>query len=400
MSKIHMEIKYACVVPLVGGMALGATKALGNKPAYMLSYSAFAGNDSMLTDYWKDVPYHLIDPTTNTLSENQLAQNSRQVDFVAALCPCAGLSQLNNGKKRGADAPQNDWMYKSTEFVLENIKPQVLWGENAPGLFGPIGIPVVDRLRDIGEQNGYSMTILRTTTMLHGVPQNRVRAFYFFWRSEKAPLLNWISKEKPSIVDFLEGVNPYLDNEEVKQKTLELQNDPLYIWLKQEFGDWRSFMRQKKGSMMDVMINSGKANEYISWVKEHYPLHAKKAEHALFKRTNGMGFWDGSPFLPTDFTGAFTGARMNAIHPVDDRVFTRRELMYFMGLPNDMKTPPPEHMGRVFQNVPSATSADWTLEVVKFIKGELVSSDHSFVKQDNIAQRTEYPKIVKAVSLF
>lgn len=61
------EIKYSVIVPLVGGMAFGAEKATGKKPEYMLSYPAFEGNDSMLTEYWKDVPYHVIDPETNSV---------------------------------------------------------------------------------------------------------------------------------------------------------------------------------------------------------------------------------------------------------------------------------------------------------------------------------------------
>jgi site-specific DNA-cytosine methylase len=389
------EVKYACIVPLIGGMAFGAEKATGKKPEYILSYPPFAGNDSMLTEYWKDVPYIVLDP-----EENRTDEPLQRVDFVSALCPCAGLSQLNNGKKRGADAPQNDWMYKTAEFVLEKMQPTVFWGENAPGLYGPIGIPVVEKLKSIGEANGYSMSLVKTTTMLHGVPQNRVRSFYFFWRSETVPMLNWYAKERPTLESYLSEVEPFVDPESKLEKMLELQMDPLYIWLKQEFGDWRKFMREKKGSMMDVMINSGKPEEYIAWVKEHYPEHAKKAEHALFKRTNGMGFWDSSPFLPTDFTGAFTGARMNAIHPTEDRVLTRRELMYFMGLPNDMVVPINDHMGRVFQNVPSATAADWTREVIKFIKGELEMTEHTFLKQDNISQRVEVPKTTKAVELF
>ena len=386
------KIRYAGMVPLVGGMMIGAEKATGYKPEFMLSYDAFNGNDSMLLDIWKDVPYKVIN------NDNELDHDLEGVDFVSALCPCAGLSQLNNGKNRGANGTQNDWMYKSAEFVLEKMKPKVFWGENAPGLYSGVGEPVVEKLKVIGEKHGYSMSLVKTTTMLHGVPQNRVRAFYFFWKSPTVPIMNWYKKDRPSIEEFLEPINEFLDKDEIIQKTNELQNDPLYIWLKQEFGDWRAFMREKKGSMMDVMINSGKANEYIIWVSENYPDHAKKAIHALNKRTNGMGFWDSSPFLPTNYTGAFTGARMNAIHPTEDRVFTRRELMFFMGLPNEMPTPPPEHMGRVFQNVPSATSADWTREVIKFINGELKLSEHKFLKQDNINQRIEEPK-VKTVSL-
>lgn len=389
------NIKYAGIVPLIGGMMFGAEKATGKKPEYILSYPPFAGNDSMLTDYWKDVSYQVIDPETNTVS-NALTQ----VDFVSALCPCAGLSQLNNGKNRGANATQNDWMYKTAEFVLEGMRPKVFWGENAPGLFGPVGEPVAEKLRTIGEDNGYSMTLLKTTTMLHGIPQNRVRSFYFFWKSETAPILNWYSVERPTLEQYLSGVDEMISPEDKLEKTLELQSDPLYIWLKQEFGDWRGFMREKKGSMMDVMINSGKPDDYIEWVKTNYPAHEKKAAHALYKRRNGMGFWDSSPFLPTDFTGAFTGARMNAIHPTEDRVLTRKELMYFMGLPTDMIVPTQDHMGRVFQNVPSSTAADWTREVVKFINGELEMSEHRFLKQDNIAQRTVAPVKTKSSPLF
>lgn len=391
------EVKYAAIVPLIGGMVFGAVKATGRKPEYILSYPAFGGNDSLLTDYWSDIPYYTLDPDDNDFPERE---DLPRVDFVSALCPCAGLSQLNNGKKRGADAPQNDWMYKTAEHVLEKLQPKVFWGENAPGLFGPIGAPVAEKLRLIGEKWGYSMTLLKTTTMLHGVPQNRVRSFYFFWKSEVSPILNWYKVERPTIESFLEGVNPFLDPEEVKEKTLELQSDPLYIWMKREFGDWRAYMRSTKGSMMDVMISSGRALEYLEWIKEHYPDHHKKSEHAYNKRAMGMGFWDSSPFLPTDHTGAFTGARMNAIHPTEDRVLTRRELMYFMGLPNDMKIPHFDHMGKVFQNVPSATSADWTREVVKFIKGELQKSDGAFTRQDNVSQKIEVIKETKAVSLF
>ena len=391
------EIKYAGIVPLIGGMLFGAEKATGKKPEFILSYPAFTDNDHLLTDYWKDVPYHLIEPETNKLPEEIKIP---KVDFVSALCPCAGLSQLNNGKKRGADAPQNDWMYKTAEYVLEQMRPTVFWGENAPGLYGPIGAPVVEKLREIGERNGYSMSLVKSTTMLHGIPQNRVRSFYFFWKSTTVPMMNWCAVEKPSLEEYLSRIENDIDPDDKLEKTNELQSDPLYVWMKQEFGDWRKFMREKKGSMMDVMINSGKPDEYIEWVKEHYPNHAKKSEHALYKRRNGMGFWDSSPFLPTDYTGAFTGARMNAIHPIEDRVLTRKELMYFMGLPIDMIVPTADQMGKVFQNVPSSTSADWTREVIRYIKGELEMTEHAFIKQDNITQRVEVPKNIKAVSLF
>lgn len=383
------NIKYATIIPLIGGMVFGAYKILNKKPEYILSYPPFIKNDSLLTQYWNDVQYYLIDPKTNTLQKNIKLP---KVDFVSTLCPCAGLSQLNNGKKRGASAPQNDWMYKTADFVLSTIKPRVLIGENAPGLFSSIGQPVLMNLREIGKKYGYSFSIVKTSTILHGIPQKRPRTFYFFWDTPTVPILEWISSNTPSYEDYLAKYTEK-DTEELLVKTNQLQSDPLYIWFSSQHKNWRQWMKTQRGSFMDIMISSGEIEKYLKWVKEKYPNHYRFAERAWKKRLNGQGFWDSSPFLPTGFAGAFTGARMNAVHPIEDRILTRGELMYMMGLPHDMKIVEEKDMGKVFQNVPSVTSAAWQLQVIKFLKGQLKMSDVSFLKQNNLCQRIEKEKI-------
>ena len=386
------DIKYGAIVPLIGGQVFGSMKVLNKPPEYILSYNAFAGNDGILLDYLasidKPVPYYNLDIETPS--------NLPRIDYVTSLCPCAGLSMLNNGKNKGAEGTQNDWMYKSSEYVLEQIRPRVLMGENAPGLFTASGLPVAEKLRLIGEKYGYSMSLIKTVTKLHGIPQNRVRSFFFYWDSKTAPIMNWYNREMPVLEEYMKDI--VSSEDDIKLKTTELQTDPLYIWIKGNYPDWRAFMKTYKGSMIDVIISSGNAPAYIEWTKMYFPDHSKKMEHAFKKRSAGMGFWDSSPFLPSVYTGAFTGARMNAIHPYEDRLFTKRELMHFMGLPTDMKLQPDEHMGRVFQNVPSNTSADWQLEIVKYIKGELPFSDSKFVRQDNTKQTIEFKN--KSTSLF
>lgn len=270
-------------------------------------------------------------------------------------------------------------------------------GENAPGLFGPVGAPVLENLRKIAEKYDYSFSIVKTSTYLHGIPQKRPRTFYFFWDSKTAPILDWLSTETPSYEDYLKR---YIekDKTELLRKTTELQTNPLYLWFTSSQPDWRSWMKKQGGSFMSALISSEQAEKYIGWVKINHPEHAKFAERAYEKRKNGQGFWDSSPFLPTDMTGAFTGARMNAVHPTEDRVLTRGELMYMMGLPSDMTVPSEGDMGKVFQNVPSVTSAAYIGEVIKFIKGQLKMSDSQFVKQDNISQRLETKN--RVVELF
>lgn len=371
------EIRYAGVVPLIGGMMIGAEKALGKKAEYIVSYPAFASNDQYLKDYWKDVPFHLLNPETNQLGILDLPQ----VDFVSALCPCAGLSQLNSAKSRGANAPQNDWMYKSTEFVLEHVKPKVLWGENAPGLYGSVGAPVSTHLRKIGDQFGYSFSMVRTDSILHGIPQRRPRTFYFFWNSETAPILNWYKRTPISLQDHLAEVKDLNDPEELKEKTESLLNDPFYQFMKKEYGnDWRKVVLKHSKSLMDVIMMEGKIGDFLQYVESIGNQGAfNRATHAKNKRELGKNYWDFSPFLPGDSTGALNGARMCAIHPTEDRYFTTKEFGQMMCLPKDM-TLPVESPGKIFQNVPANTVADWTSEVVKFCRGELEMSDQRYLK--------------------
>ena len=48
-------------------------------------------------------------------------------------------------------------MAKTAKYVLENIGPKVLWGENAPRLATKLGEPVVKKLRAIAKENGYTL---------------------------------------------------------------------------------------------------------------------------------------------------------------------------------------------------------------------------------------------------
>ena len=57
-----------------------------------------------------------------------------------------------------------------------------------------------------------------------------------------------------------------------------------------------------------------------------------------------------------------------------------------MGFPHDFEVRELKHLNHICQTVPVNTARDWTLQVLKFIQGELKLSDSDFVKQDNILQ--------------
>ena len=88
------KIKWATMIPLIGGSAIGCKKATGVYPQYHLSYSAFKKNETHLKRYWPEVPWLYLDENSQTYDFS-----GEQIDFVNSVCPCAGLSMLNVSKK-------------------------------------------------------------------------------------------------------------------------------------------------------------------------------------------------------------------------------------------------------------------------------------------------------------
>ena len=167
-----MSYSYASCVPLIGGETLAMENVFAKKPKYILSYSAFAANDSQLLEHYNhEVPYHVIDEGNG---------RTDHVDVVNAVCPCAGLSSLS--PSASTDNKANDWMIESAKYVLSKVKPKVFWGENAPRLASKMGAPIVKQLRKIAKENGYTMSLYKTKSKMHGLSQTRDRSFYFLAR--------------------------------------------------------------------------------------------------------------------------------------------------------------------------------------------------------------------------
>ena len=213
-------MKHASIVPLIGGETLGQINAFGTKPEYLLSYTPFSNNDSHLVNYLKDVPYILLDKGGKHLGN---------VDIVNAVCPCAGLSSLS--PSASSDSAVNDWMMITAKYVLEEMKPQVFWGENAPRFAGEMGKPIVAKLHKLARENGYSMSIYRTKSLLHGLSQVRERSFYFFWKGSKVPVFRFFDEYRVSIEDQINLAKSESTQQEVTNKKIPSKDDPYYRYV-------------------------------------------------------------------------------------------------------------------------------------------------------------------------
>ncbi len=399
----NKKIKWASIIPLIGGMPIANKNVTGAAPQYLLSYKAFANNEAPLRKYWPKVPYQVIDEDLE--ATRYVIQKAGNIDFVSSVCPCAGLSQLNTGgtthanTKRGSDAIQNEWLYTAANFVLSEIRPRVYWGENAPGLYTNLGKGVQDKMWEIAKNFGYSFSIVKTNTMLHGIPQHRQRTFYFFWDSKYAPLVSWMNKPLPTLSEYLAQVpeNALYQDKAFDKGHIGVYNKiPIYKYMVHKLGkDYRNYLHERNiHSIWDWVQQENLFEDAIKWIEEQKLDKTGKVirrlKYIIEKLKNGKGYWNSSPQIVKDYTHAIITRNVFTVHPDKERFLTIREFMHMMGMPMDFEF---TNMNKAYkiltQNVPVNTAMDVTGEVVKYLNGELSSSNAMFVKQDNTNQTIE-----------
>lgn len=363
-----MTLKHASIVPLIGGETLGQMAAFGTKPDYLLSYTPFSNNDSHLVNHLKDVPYILLD---------QGGKHPGYVDIVNAVCPCAGLSSLS--PSANSEAAVNDWMMITAKYVLEEMKPQVFWGENAPRFAGEMGRPIVNKLRKLGKENGYTMSIYRTKSLLHGLPQVRERSFYFFWKGDKVPVFNYFERAHTKIEDLLAGVNKSASQNDVTNKKIPSKDDPYYRYVLEvmEGGISHSEFQSKLTKSTDAMHwieTNGHTYRQVKefFAKEGYEKLASKMDGIQDKLDAGGNIMRRASYIPKDYIGAFVGhLPVSMTHPTEDRYLTYRECMTIMGLPEDFQLlNPARNLNHVCQNVPVTTATDMAMEIKAVLEGK------------------------------
>lgn len=399
------EFTYASIVPLIGGENLGIMQAMNSQlPEWILSYSDFQGNDSHFVNYLREKKnwggeYAFLDEDSS---------KRKTVDIVNTVCPCAGLSSLS--RSSGAEPSVNEWMYKTAEYVLSEIKPQVFWGENAPRLFSKSGEKVAAQLHKIGVRNGYSLNLYFTESRLHGIAQTRPRTFYFFTPGVyETPIFRYIRKPQELIEDIL--YREVAENDPMNR--VINRNETPYE------NPWLGFCMHKAGvktieeyynvieKTTNCIVESDRIvnnlNEAAEWMESTgFPEKFSVRARAMQEKVNqGKGYWAHGITVPKGQIPAFIGAQPHyLVNPFQERYITLREGLRIMKMPDDFNMigsspDSPINANMICQNVPVTTAADMTKFVLEYLRGNLDSVKSSFVKQNNkkmehhIAQREE-----------
>lgn len=384
-------MKHASIVPLIGGETIGQMNVFNSRPEYLLSYKPFKNNDSHLVNYLKDVPYILLDDDGKV---------PYSVDVINSVCPCAGLSTLSHGY--GDHNDNNKWMIETATFVLGELKPKVFWGENAPGFAAKIGENVRNQLRQIGKTNGYTMSVYRTKSLLHGLPQVRERSFYFFWKDTKTPILNFYNRQYTPIENLITNIKSNFQTEVINKKTPS-KDDPYYRYVLEEIHngmshkEFASVIEPETARNSDVLAYIEKYRNYLQvaeWMKSQgLEKEVEKCKYRYEKLKNGQSIMRRNTIIPRDYIGAFVGHYPTMLaHPVEDRYISYREAMSIMGLPEDFEllNASPGNANHICQNVPVQTATDMATEVLAYLNNERELVDSDYVMQYNASLKIDY----------
>jgi len=369
--------KHIAIVPLIGGMAIGAEMELGCPPEAVFSYDAFELNDSFLRAWYSkrelNVPYISLD------QHPAYEPDFGEIDLVTSVCPCSGLSAANTSA--GAGCQQNEWMYKSTEWALSKIRPKVLVGENAPRLYGSFGQLVALKLRDIAARYGYLLTLVKTSTHFHGIPQKRERSFFVLLRdTELPPIFN----RDQSFYDgtWMDYLDSFKDDDSKGLESRSEHNDEMWKILlegtklsKEEIRDLIITTRSSlltQICMHEPELRDKYIDEYIESEDKVKASLARKFHYTRekMKKSGCCNVWDTSPYFTSAlyFPSVMYKTVCRVHHNRDVRTLTPREQMRLMGLPETMDVPR-SYLNAIAQNVPTCTARWICREALAAVEG-------------------------------
>ncbi|MFA5153266.1 MAG: DNA cytosine methyltransferase [Clostridia bacterium] len=399
-------MNHISIISLIGGFSIAAEQIFQTPPQAVISYTPFYANDSLYLNYLKqrgyDIPYYQLDKLNNY----DIFKQYKDIDIVTSIPPCSGISSASSLKCNKAEAPANEWMIRSSEFSLQHIKPKIHVFENAPGLYSNICEPVRQRLITIASTYNYGITFYKTNTLLHGIPQKRIRTYVIFSKNTNAPILHYINKEMIPLSEYLKQI--------LKEASLQdsyFTDNPKFgeyetiKWLQNELGaDWRNIMLEHKDHIYtyNYLVDTGLIYKFKKWAENHEFIDPKIlacVNHVIKKTEAGKNFRSSyqSICLDKNYTNTVIGGMMSCnAHPTEDRILNIREIMTLMGLPYDFELKNKQEWAKIPQNVPRQTSEDIIKECVAIIEGNRKFHTDKVLMIDN----TKPNIALKAMNLF
>lgn len=383
------QYTFSSIIPLIGGMTLAAERVLKIKPTYIASWgSVFNNNDKYCLEYYKSdsIPYIELDGLKDY---TQL----KHVDLITALPPCAGLSMGNSSKSRGCGAASNQHMINAAELSMKFIHPLAIIVENAPNLYSKAGKEFADKINALANSYNYSMSLIKTSTIKHGLPQERTRSFFILWKGKKVPILEEISKPYKPYHEFM--AREFVESQLVTSQQTKPSDDLMWQFIKTKYNQLtdsqilEKLASKKMVSVWETIYLNGWLAEATSSLATE-PKLGKWLAYTLDKKSKGLNIMDASQKLAWHRTQALMWKTLPFLrHPHEDRWLMTSEALGLMGFPDDFSTKvsiPTSEANVICQNCPVSTAADWINEIIEALEGNRVWIDPN-LEDDGVTRK-------------
>ena len=251
-----------------------------------------------------------------------------KVDVVVATPPCQGMSVANH-KKRDNEIERNSLVVESVELISK-IKPRFFILENVPSFYKTGCIDKQGNLIEIGKM------IEQNLAMEYSIYHNVINfKNYSAHSSRTRTLVIGVCKELKNYIASIEFFPNFVPEKTLKevifsQKSLkwgEFDKDDFYH-------SFRIYPQNMRGWIENLKEGQSAFENTDDNKKPHQVINGKII---INKSKNGDKYkrqkWDA--VAPCVHTRNDQLASQNTIHPKDDRVFSIRELMLMMNIPQD-----------------------------------------------------------------
>ena len=251
-----------------------------------------------------------------------------KVDVVVATPPCQGMSVANH-KKRDNEIERNSLVVESVELISK-IKPRFFILENVPSFYKTGCIDKQGNLIEIGKM------IEQNLAMEYSIYHNVINfKNYGAHSSRTRTLVIGVCKELKNYIASIEFFPNFVPEKTLKevifsQKSLkwgEFDKDDFYH-------SFRIYPQNMRGWIENLKEGQSAFENTDDNKKPHQVINGKII---INKSKNGDKYkrqkWDA--VAPCVHTRNDQLASQNTIHPKDDRVFSIRELMLMMNIPQD-----------------------------------------------------------------
>ena len=250
-----------------------------------------------------------------------------ELDVMIATPPCQGMSVANH--KKGDELKRNSLVVESIKFI-QLVKPRFFVFENVPAFLKSICTDTdgVDRLiKDAIDLAGdYNIAAKVINFKDYGNPSSRTRTLVIGVRKDQkeiTPLELFPDRQEEQTLRQTIGHLPHL-------------HTMGEIWVQDIYHAFRPYAPQMERWIENITEGqSAFDNEDTSRI----PHHEKDGEIIFNQRKNGdkytRQYWDKVP--PCVHTRNDILASQNTVHPTDNRVFSIREVMLMMSVPQEFE---------------------------------------------------------------